>query len=256
MTTTQTVEQWGVYEDVLQGPAEGNPFLDVEIAMTFTHKHRSVEVDGFYDGDGVYRVRFMPDIQGTWRYRTSSNRAELNGHGRHVYLCRARSRQNHGPVRVANTYHFAYADGTPYKQIGTTCYVWTHQGDELEEQTLATLADAPFNKMRMCVFPKHYAFNENEPSTLSVSLSCARPEHVERQLQGRCAARAGEFDFDALRAGLFPALRTARRRSAGAGHRGRYYPAPPLRPLGLRHDGRRDRRPLPALYRGAPRRLP
>ena len=70
---------------------------------------------------------------------------------------------NHGPVRVANTYHFAYADGTPYKQIGTTCYVWTHQGDELEEQTLATLGNAPFNKMRMCVFPKHYAFNENEP---------------------------------------------------------------------------------------------
>ncbi len=27
------------------------------------------------------------------------------------------------------------------------------------------LADAPFNKMRMCVFPKHYRFNQNEPPT-------------------------------------------------------------------------------------------
>jgi hypothetical protein len=66
-------------------------------------------------------------------------------------------------VRVANTYHFAYADGTPYKQIGTTCYAWTHQGDRLEEQTLETLRNAPFNKLRMCVFPKSYDFNHNEP---------------------------------------------------------------------------------------------
>jgi hypothetical protein len=25
------------------------------------------------------------------------------------------SKGNHGPVRVHNTYHFAYADGTPFK---------------------------------------------------------------------------------------------------------------------------------------------
>ncbi len=57
----------------------------------------------------------------------------------------------------------AYADGRPYYSFGTTCYAWVHQGDELEEQTLRTLADKPFNKIRMCVFPKHYPFNRNEP---------------------------------------------------------------------------------------------
>ncbi|UUZ86409.1 DUF5605 domain-containing protein [Paenibacillus sp. P26] len=36
-------------------------------------------------------------------------------------------------------------------------------GDELEKQTLETLAASPFNKLRMCVFPKSYQFNENEP---------------------------------------------------------------------------------------------
>ena len=35
--------------------------------------------------------------------------------------------------------------------------------DELEEKTLATLKGSPFNKLRMCIFPKHYAYNENEP---------------------------------------------------------------------------------------------
>jgi hypothetical protein len=70
---------------------------------------------------------------------------------------------NHGPVHVHETFHFAYADGSPYFQVGTTCYAWTHQPDELQEQTLKTLAAAPFNKLRMCIFPKSYTFNANDP---------------------------------------------------------------------------------------------
>ena len=104
----------------------------------------------------------MPDVQGEWHFRTQSNLAELNGN-EGSFTCVAPRAGNHGPVRVANTYHFAYADGTPYKQIGTTCYVWNLQGAALEAQTLATLAQSPFNKIRFCVFPKHYRYNENEP---------------------------------------------------------------------------------------------
>ncbi|GIV70238.1 DUF5060 domain-containing protein [Caldilinea sp.] len=157
-----SIEQWGMFELALNGPAEGNPFQEVRFSAHFSYKHRTIEVDGFYDGDGVYRVRFMPDVQGEWRYRTQSNVAGLDGkEGR--FLCVAPRPGNHGPVRVAHTYHFAYADGTPYKQIGTTCYVWNLQGATLEAQTLATLAQSPFNKIRFCVFPKHYRYNENEP---------------------------------------------------------------------------------------------
>jgi hypothetical protein len=75
----------------------------------------------------------------------------------------APAKGNHGPVQVANAFHFAYADGAPYKQLGTTCYAWTSQPTALQEQTLKTLADAPFNKIRMCVFPKRYNWNQNEP---------------------------------------------------------------------------------------------
>ncbi len=59
---------------------------------------------------------------------------------------------NHGSIRVANTYHFAYEDGTPYYSIGTTCYVWELQSDELIAQTLETLKNSAFNKIRFCVF--------------------------------------------------------------------------------------------------------
>ncbi|MCU1528848.1 MAG: Alpha-L-rhamnosidase, partial [Frondihabitans sp.] len=54
-------------------------------------------------------------------------------------------------------------DGTRYLPIGTTSYAWTNQPEALQEETLRTLADAPFTKMRMAVFPKAYLFNSNEP---------------------------------------------------------------------------------------------
>ncbi len=147
------VEQWDIFEVALNGPADGNPFVDVTFSARFTMGDVSKEVTGFYDGDGVYRLRFMPDQTGQWHYETKSNRAELDGRSGALNVIKP-SPKNHGPVRVANTFHFAYADGTPFKQIGTTSYAWTHQGDALEEQTLKTLAAAPFNKLRMCVFPE------------------------------------------------------------------------------------------------------
>jgi hypothetical protein len=158
----QTVEQWSTFEVVLQGPSRGNPFLEVELQAQFTLGERTVQVNGFYDGEGTYRVRFMPDAPGEWRYVTASSHPELDGRTG-ALQCVPPSAGNHGPVRVADTYHFRYADGTPYYPFGTTCYAWIHQDEALQEQTLETLASAPFNKVRMCVFPKDYIYNRNEP---------------------------------------------------------------------------------------------
>lgn len=156
------IEKWGFFELSLQTQPSGNPFLDVSLEADFRLKDRQIHVSGFYDGDGLFKIRFMPDQEGTWSYVTQSNLASLDGQKGEV-VCVAPSKNNHGPVRVADTTHFAYEDGIPYLPVGTTCYVWNLQGDELEERTLKTLEGAPFNKMRMCVFPKRYAFNNNEP---------------------------------------------------------------------------------------------
>ena len=156
------IERWDIFEFALDGPSTGNPFVDVQVGAKFRYKHREFVVDGFYDGEGVYRVRLMPDMVGEWSYETVSNVDALNGK-RGSFTCTEATAGNHGPVAVHNKFHFAYADGTPHVSVGTTCYAWAHQGDELEELTLDTLRHAPFNKMRMCVFPKHYRFNANEP---------------------------------------------------------------------------------------------
>lgn len=156
------IEQWGLFELVLTGPSSGNPFVEVKINATFKCKGIEKEVDGFYDGKGIYRVRYLPDREGTWTYCTKSNCTELEGHTG-SFNCVPPSFSNHGPVSVRNTFHFQYADGNSYFPVGTTCYAWVHQGDSLEEQTLESLRESPFNKVRMCVFPKRMEYNENEP---------------------------------------------------------------------------------------------
>ncbi len=158
-----TVEQWDIFELTLPGRSEGNPFLEVEVAATFASGDQAIAVEGFYDGDGMYRVRFMPPTVGRWSFRTASNSDALDGQKGEFYCIPATGR-NHGPVGVVDTFQFAYADGTSFRPFGTTCYAWIHQDLERQEETLRTLQEAPFNKLRMCVFPKHYEWNENEPT--------------------------------------------------------------------------------------------
>jgi hypothetical protein len=154
--------RWGLFQLELRGPAGGNPFVGVTLGARFEHDGRTVQVQGFYDGDGIYRVRFMPDAPGPWRYVTESNCPDLGGRTG-AFQCTAPEPGHHGPVRVADTFHFAYADGTPYTPVGTTAYAWIHQDEDLQRETLATLAGGPFNKLRMLLFPKDYTYCRNEP---------------------------------------------------------------------------------------------
>lgn len=156
------VERWGLVEWVLRGPSHGNPFIDVELSATVRCGDQRIDVGGFYDGDGAYRIRFMPPAEGTWTLETRSNARSLAGVVASVDVG-APSVGNHGPVRVRERFHFQYADGTAYLPFGTTAYAWTHQPQSRQEQTLAALTQTSFTKLRMCVFPKSFVYNAEEP---------------------------------------------------------------------------------------------
>ena len=79
----------------------------------------------------------------------------------------------HGVVKAVGT-HFEYQDGTIYYPIGTTIYALVHQEKTLYEQTMETLKSAPFNKVRFCIFPKHYDWNHNEPQLFPFEKSNGR----------------------------------------------------------------------------------
>jgi len=159
----QTVEKWGVFEAAVRGPQDGNPFTEQFFSAVFRGKCETVEVDGFYDGDGIYKVRFMPSFEGAYTYETRGSFPEAAGRGE--FTVTAPGAGNHGPMRVVNQYHFAYEDGTPYYSVGTTCYVWCHQPEDIRQKTLEELDKGYFNKMRFCVFPKHYIHNFKDPET-------------------------------------------------------------------------------------------
>lgn len=158
---SEKVEKWGIFEIALEGTKEGNPFTERNIRGIFQGKYETVSADGFYDGNGVYIVRFMPRFEGKYNFEITGNYGGENVKGE--FEVTPASAKNHGPVHVANTFHFAYEDGTPYYSIGTTCYVWELQSDEMIEKTLKTLEKSAFNKIRFCVFPKHYDYNLGEP---------------------------------------------------------------------------------------------
>ena len=179
----KTIEKWGVFEVTVSGPKEGNPFCDQWIKGTFCCKNEKKTVDGFYDGDGIYKVRFMPSFTDKYTFEIEASfdinageevpdeeapehKLGIADGGKEAEKCAVRniltgsftvtspSADNHGPVRVAGTYYLSYEDGTPYHCIGTTCYVWNLQNEELQKQTLKTLEENAFNKIRFCIFPQ------------------------------------------------------------------------------------------------------
>lgn len=157
---TKQVRKYEAAEFVLNGPVEGNPFLEQWVKGKFCGGGEERLAEGFYDGEGVYKLRFMPLGTGTYSCEIFSS----FGVSEKVTISVTEAEDgNHGAVRVTNGFHFAYEDGTAFYPVGTTCYAWALQKQELKEITFQTLAEGPFNKIRFCVFPKHYVYNFKEP---------------------------------------------------------------------------------------------
>lgn len=145
------------------GPQAPIPADTVPLIVRFSHPEHSVDVPGFWDGGTSYRVRFTPEYAGEWTWVARSAAAELDG-GRGAVT--VGPRESRGPVRVADMYHFAHADGTPFRPVGTTAYNWLHQEDELVSDTVAAMAEAGFNKFRFMVFPQAGGFVEHFPELM------------------------------------------------------------------------------------------
>lgn len=147
------VEQWGLQEIAVRSSnSYGNPFKDAKIDCTFTSGDEVMTVPGFFDGDSTWKVRFMPEKQGHWTFRTKSSDPSLDGTSGEFEVT-APHKDNHGPVRVANRFHFSYADKTPLYPLGTTTYELFHQGREAQVRMMGTLSRTAFNKARIFVMP-------------------------------------------------------------------------------------------------------
>lgn len=108
------IERWDTCEFSFDAERlYANPFRDVELTATFAHEPggRTITVNGFFDGGGTWRIRFMPLELGTWRYTTRSNDPDLDGRTGSLTCVAPSQPYLHGPL-LCDGHHFRHADGT------------------------------------------------------------------------------------------------------------------------------------------------
>ena len=59
----------------------GNKYKDVTLHGVFQGPTKTIEIDGFWDGGNIWRVRMAPTEVGQWQYTITSSRSELNTSG-------------------------------------------------------------------------------------------------------------------------------------------------------------------------------
>jgi hypothetical protein len=129
-----------------------NPFKVEFEAVVNGPDGRSFTTLGFYDGQGVWKLRVAADAEGKWELTTQSSEPTLNGKNA-SFVCVPNSNPNvHGGLRVDadNPHHFVYQDGTRYFLMGYECdWLWALDMDDQRltrvNRLLDTLADHGFN---------------------------------------------------------------------------------------------------------------
>ena len=151
------MRQYETFELSFTGPEPEGSQAVIGLEAEFACGKDVRRVKGFYAGNGTYKVRFLPLKAGTYTWKVSGL-FEAEGSEK----ADKADKDHHGPVRADGT-HFRYADGSWFYPFGTTVYAMMHQDAGLIDRTMKTLSEAPFNKVRLCVFPKHYNYNHNDP---------------------------------------------------------------------------------------------
>lgn len=161
MESTLFGRQYETMEFSFPGAEPCGSQVEIDLAGEFACGGEIRRVKGFYAGGGVYKLRFLPEQAGTYTYRIEG--AALAAPVEGSFEAAPAAEGEHGIVRPDGI-HLRFADGRHFFSFGTTVYALAHQSDALIEETLDTLSKAPFNKIRICVFPKHYRYNSNNPA--------------------------------------------------------------------------------------------
>jgi len=161
--STNTYRANEMIEIAFQGEEPQGSKVKVDVKAEITGPEGTKVIKGFYAGENTFKVRFLPETEGTYQYKVTGL---VSGEGSMEVL--PADEKHCGIVRAEGT-HLVYKNGKAFYGFGTTVYALAHQSEELMDETMETLSHAPFNKVRMCLFPKHYNYNHNEPAHYAFS---------------------------------------------------------------------------------------
>jgi hypothetical protein len=118
------VPRWGVAEFELKydGAVE-NPFVDVQAMAVFWYplqiSRGPLEFEGFYDGDGTWRFRFVPRTEGPYAGQLTLKQGDkILSEQKVAFTCKGV--QGRGFIRKSkmNPYRLEWEDGAPFYPIG------------------------------------------------------------------------------------------------------------------------------------------
>lgn len=128
---TTIVPKWDCFEAVLKSSVKyTNPVQQATLTATFVSPlGESFTVYGFWDGDNVWKIRFMPDLAGKWSFTTKCS--DISNYGLHnksgSFICTAPVKKDrfsiHGPVKLSpDRRYLQHADGTPFFWLADTAW--------------------------------------------------------------------------------------------------------------------------------------
>ena len=143
-TPVRERREWALHTDHPYGDA---PMVEVRVTATFTAPSGNTSaIEGFWDGEGTWRVRFNPGESGEWTYRIASvpPNPDLTREGAFTVTDAETALQRRGFLRSTPdaAWGFRYEDGEPAFIFGDTVYhlfAMAHMGDDAFAQVLAFL---------------------------------------------------------------------------------------------------------------------
>ncbi len=170
------VPRWTVLEIALEARHEyPDPLHEVAVQATFTDPEgKPRQVDAFWDGEDTWRIRFSPDMLGTWSWRTLSNVADAGlSKQSGEFNCVAYEGDNplyrHGPLRVAaSRSYLEHRDSTPFFYLADTAWngpLRSHPGDwqsYLEQRREQNFTAVQFVTTQWRAYQEKQAFSMNE----------------------------------------------------------------------------------------------
>ncbi|MCR5273386.1 MAG: DUF4038 domain-containing protein [Lachnospiraceae bacterium] len=158
------MRQYETFEISIKSEEPRENSAQVDACAEFFVGEKTYNIKGFYAGDGIYKFRFLPEETGEVRWKITG---VVCGEGSEI--CEPAENGAKGIVRALKT-HLKYENGDFFFSFGTTIYALAHQDEKLTEETFESLKKAPFNKVRMCLFPKHYDYNVDDPKLFPFEL--------------------------------------------------------------------------------------
>jgi len=160
-TVINDIPKWDTHEFELHGKSwVYNPFIQSAIIGEFVSpSNKKLTLEGFYDGDDIWRIRFAPDEEGEWRYLIRGEGVEIFQKG--VLHCIPPKGKGFIHIHPDNPYAFAYDNEEPFFPMGDTCYGLYADSPitpELRSQYLKTRRNQNFSFIRMGVVhsPNHW----------------------------------------------------------------------------------------------------